>query len=65
MAEVAAEAPAEPSGEAAAAAVATFPRQALHAATLGFVHPVTGHSKRFEAAFPEDIAALIAALTGE
>ncbi len=29
-------------GEKAAEAGNTFPRQALHAATLGFVHPVTG-----------------------
>jgi hypothetical protein len=30
-----------------AAAVNGFPRQALHAATLGFVHPVTGEEMRF------------------
>ncbi|OIP86442.1 MAG: RNA pseudouridine synthase [Rhodobacterales bacterium CG2_30_65_12] len=51
-------------GEAAAASVRAFPRQALHAATLGFTHPVTGESLRFEAALPDDMAALIAALRG-
>ena len=48
-------------GEAAVAGN-TFPRQALHAASLGFVHPVTGESLRFEAPLPEDMAALVAAL---
>ena len=46
----------------ARAAIAAFPRQALHAQTLGFVHPVTGEALRFEAPLPEDMAALIAAL---
>ncbi len=46
----------------AADAVAAFPRQALHAAELGFVHPVTQASLRFEAPLPADMAALIAAL---
>lgn len=45
-------------GGAAAAAMA-FPRQALHAATLGFVHPVTGEDMRFESALPPDLAALV------
>ena len=48
-------------GEAAVAGNA-FARQALHAASLGFVHPVTGESLRFEAPLPEDMAALVAAL---
>ena len=39
-----------------------FARQALHAATLGFVHPVSGEEMSFEAALPDDMAALIAAL---
>jgi 23S rRNA pseudouridine1911/1915/1917 synthase len=30
-------------------------RQALHAAVLGFVHPVTGESLRFEAPLPADM----------
>ncbi len=40
-----------------------FPRQALHAASLGFVHPVSGEELMFEAPLPADMAALIAALT--
>lgn len=32
-----------------------LPRQALHAGLLGFVHPVTGQTLRFESDFPEDI----------
>ena len=39
-----------------------FPRQALHAATLGFSHPVTGKGLRFESAPPADMRALLAAL---
>ncbi|MBS1303026.1 RluA family pseudouridine synthase [Loktanella sp. SALINAS62] len=49
-------------GEAGVAAARDFPRQALHAATLGFVHPVTGDSLSFESDLPGDMAALIAAL---
>ncbi|MCX7899752.1 MAG: RluA family pseudouridine synthase, partial [Methylocystis sp.] len=37
-------------------------RQALHAATLGFAHPVTGEELIFESRLPEDLAALQAAL---
>jgi 23S rRNA pseudouridine1911/1915/1917 synthase len=48
-----------PHAEEAAAAVAAFPRQALHAAVLGFVHPVTGEQLRFESAPPDDISALL------
>lgn len=48
--------------EAAKAAVEAFPRQALHAAVLGFAHPITGESHRFEATLPADLAALLAAL---
>jgi 23S rRNA pseudouridine1911/1915/1917 synthase len=33
-------------------------RQALHAAILGFVHPITGAALRFETALPPDMAAL-------
>ncbi len=51
--------------DAAAADLANgFPRQALHAASLGFTHPVTGAALRFEAPLPEDMAALVAALRG-
>lgn len=35
------------------------PRQALHARTLGFVHPRTGEMMNFEAPLPEDMSALI------
>ncbi len=49
-------------GEAVAAAAAAFPRQALHAATLGFRHPVTGAWLRFDSALPPDLAALVACL---
>ncbi|WP_122072750.1 RluA family pseudouridine synthase [Pseudophaeobacter sp. EL27] len=48
---------------AAIAAVQNFPRQALHAAVLGFVHPVTGEDLRFEAPLPEDMASLILTLS--
>ena len=33
-------------------------RQALHAAVLGFVHPVTGQALRFESPLPPDMAGL-------
>jgi 23S rRNA pseudouridine1911/1915/1917 synthase len=36
-----------------------LPRQALHAKTLGFVHPTTGKFLRFESDIPEDIAQCI------
>ena len=39
-----------------------LPRQALHAAILGFDHPVTGETMRFEQAPPDDMAELITAL---
>ncbi len=35
--------------------ITTFPRQALHAATLGFLHPRTGEKLFFEADFPSDL----------
>ena len=37
-------------------------RQALHAAVLGFVHPITGQKHRFETPPPADMTALEAAL---
>jgi 23S rRNA pseudouridine1911/1915/1917 synthase len=48
--------PAEPVREAIAAA--GLKRQALHAAVLGFRHPVTGETLRFEAPLPPDMADL-------
>ena len=49
--------------EAAAQAVATFDRQALHAAVLGFAHPITGENLRFEAPLPDDFRALVDVLS--
>ncbi|WP_299499505.1 RluA family pseudouridine synthase [uncultured Roseobacter sp.] len=40
-------------------AVRAFARQALHAAVLGFDHPISGEKMRFEAPLPEDMAALL------
>ncbi len=42
----------------AAIAAAGLQRQALHAAVLGFVHPVTGEALRFQTAPPADMRAL-------
>lgn len=39
-----------------------FKRQALHAARLGFVHPVTGNRLSFESAVPQDMQELFRAL---
>ena len=36
-----------------------LPRQALHAKTLGFVHPTTGELMSFETPIPEDMTACI------
>jgi 23S rRNA pseudouridine1911/1915/1917 synthase len=44
------------------AAVRAFPRQALHAAVLGFKHPVSGKELRFESPLPADMEALLAVL---
>ena len=49
-------------GEGGVAAVADFARQALHAATLGFVHPVTGEFIEFAAEFPADMTGLVRSL---
>lgn len=51
-----------PHADEAAAAVAAFPRQALHAAVLGFRHPVTGEDLRFESALPGDMEGLLEVL---
>jgi 23S rRNA pseudouridine1911/1915/1917 synthase len=47
-----------------AAAARALGRQALHAAVLGFAHPVTGAALRFETSPPGDFLALVAALRG-
>ncbi|MDO8900697.1 MAG: RluA family pseudouridine synthase [Phenylobacterium sp.] len=45
-------------GVRAAMAEAGLTRQALHAAVLGFVHPITGEPLRFESPLPADMARL-------
>lgn len=42
-----------------------FTRQALHAETLGFTHPVTGESLRFTSALPADMQQLLKDLRAE
>lgn len=37
----------------------TLPRQALHAKTLGFVHPTTGEMMRFDTELPQDMQDVI------
>jgi len=49
-------------GPRAAAALEALGRQALHAARLGFLHPVSGQELAFEAALPQDIGRLAEAL---
>ena len=41
-----------------------FQRQALHAAVLGFIHPVSGTALRFESALPKDMGELLDQLGG-
>jgi 23S rRNA pseudouridine1911/1915/1917 synthase len=41
-----------------------FRRQALHAAVLGFIHPVSGHALSFRATTPVDLGELIVELRG-
>ncbi len=54
--------PAKALSQGALDAVAVFSRQALHAAVLGFEHPVTGADLQFEAPLPEDMSKLVDAL---
>lgn len=51
-----------PKAAAADEAVRAFPRQALHAAVLGFQHPVTGVDLRFTSPLPADMESLLAVL---
>ena len=44
-------------------AITNFPRQALHAYALGFVHPVTGEDIEVTTPIPEDMEKLIAVLS--
>ena len=48
---------------AARAALANLGRQALHAYLLGFEHPATGKTERFQSPLPGDLAALRTALS--
>ncbi|MBD3167623.1 RluA family pseudouridine synthase [bacterium] len=45
-------------------ALKEMPRQALHARTLGFVHPETGERMHFEAPYPNDFRRTIELLRG-
>jgi len=45
-------------------ALLAFPRQALHAETLGFRHPATGEMLRFSAPLPADMLELLTLLNG-
>ncbi len=56
--------PARALGAEAVAALEGFSRQALHAAALGFDHPVSGERLEFESPLPPDFSALTAVLSG-
>jgi 23S rRNA pseudouridine1911/1915/1917 synthase len=43
----------------------SFPRQALHAQSLGLVHPLNHHLLFWEAPLPDDVETLITALTAD
>jgi 23S rRNA pseudouridine1911/1915/1917 synthase len=42
----------------------TLNRQALHAAVLGFEHPLSGEIMRFESEVPDDMACVLRVLKG-
>jgi 23S rRNA pseudouridine1911/1915/1917 synthase len=52
-------------GETAREALAALDRQALHAAELGFEHPITGKSLHFESPLPPDMQVLLTALQAD
>jgi 23S rRNA pseudouridine1911/1915/1917 synthase len=52
-------------GEPARVALAELDRQALHAAELGFEHPITGKSLQFERPLPPDMQRLLDALESD
>jgi 23S rRNA pseudouridine1911/1915/1917 synthase len=52
-------------GESVRAALRAFPRQALHAARLQFVHPVTGKPLECRSALPADMRALLESLAAD
>jgi 23S rRNA pseudouridine1911/1915/1917 synthase len=47
-----------------ASTAACFPRQALHARHLGFVHPASGEYLAFDSDLPDDMKSLLASLEG-
>jgi len=49
----------------ARAALEQLNRQALHAAQLGFIHPVTGKPMHFESPLPDDMQGLLEALRAD
>ena len=49
--------------EAAKRAVLSFPRQALHAGGIGFIHPISGEEMEFEVPHPDDLARLVSILS--
>jgi 23S rRNA pseudouridine1911/1915/1917 synthase len=49
-------------GNRARSALTALGRQALHASVLGFEHPATGESLRFESRLPKDFTSLLKAL---
>ncbi|MEJ6402524.1 RluA family pseudouridine synthase [Yoonia sp. 2307UL14-13] len=51
-------------GSIGAQTAAVFARQALHAATLGFIHPVSGETVQYVAELPADMRELLRALGG-
>lgn len=53
-----------PRGQVLAEPAAALGRQALHAAVLSFVHPITGEALRFETEPPADMQRLVRALKG-
>ena len=55
--------PGDEDAEKAIKMLRSFRRQALHAKVLGFAHPITGETLRFECDAPSDFANLLAALT--
>jgi 23S rRNA pseudouridine1911/1915/1917 synthase len=53
-----------PGDKALAGVASELGRQALHAATLGFVHPISGEQLRFEAPLPSDMQRALEQLRG-
>ncbi|HTV18707.1 MAG TPA: RluA family pseudouridine synthase [Polyangiaceae bacterium] len=56
---------AQPSHPRVRALAAQLGRHALHARTLGFVHPITGERMSFDSELPDDMRAALAALRAE